>query len=293
METPSDARSAAFFRLFEYGASVDPVFPMSAAVDAYRALWDGPHAWTVGPFSVSVNRLDEFITWAGDDLENWPVAVALDFFDPEWVAATRAGVATAQMFGIRTGAKIRHYDTKLPMGAGIRHGVNIAMGATGEMPVYFEVELSEEHDVRTSMESLIAELDLAGPRLRVAALLNGDTPPLIEVLAEFIADAQQARIRTRLKGGPTQAITSSTGVGILNVIAAYAFGDDRAQIEQILRETNPDAFLLTNHSFGMGGLQVTREDLTHLRWTELTAIELSDPASTIAELVAAGHLPTV
>lgn len=293
METPSDARAAALFRLFEYGAAVDPVFPMSAATDAYRALWYGPHSWTIGPFAVSVNRLDEYVNWASDDVEFWPISIALDFFDPEWVAATRAGVATAQMFGMRTKAKIRHYDTRLPVGAGIRHGVNIAMSATGDMPIYFEVMLSEEHEVRTALDSLIAELDLAGPRLRVAALLSDEPPTSIRLLAEFIAEAKQARIRTRLKGGPRRPITTDAGVGFFNVLAAYAFGEDRAQIELILREANPATFSLTELSFNAGGFDIGREELSHLRWTELTSIELSDPGSALADLIDLGYIRQV
>ncbi len=290
METPTDARSAALFRLFEYGAATDAVFPLSSAVDGYRRLWQGDLSWAVGPFSVSVNRLDEYVTYAGDDVGIWPVAISLDFPDPEWVAATRAGVATAQMFGLRTKAKIRHFDTRLPMGAGLRHGLNIAMMATADIPVYFAVELFDERNVLTSLESLIAELDSAGPRLRAAAVVDPGTPHLIPLLAAFIAEAQDARIRTRLRGGPSHPITSSAGPGILNVLAAYAFGSDRAEIELILRETNPAVFSLTDRALQIDERTAGRDELGHLRWTELTAIELSNPSAAIDGLIEAGYL---
>ena len=290
MDAPTDARSAAFFRLFEYGAATDTVFPMPSAVDGYRRLWEGPHAWATGPFSVSVNRLDEYITSAGNDVGIWPVGISLDFPDPEWVAATRAGVATAQVFGIRTKAKIRHFDTRLPMGAGLRHGVNIAMTATGDTPVYFEVELLNERSVLTSLESLVAELDLAGPRLRAAAVVDPGTPGWAPLLASFIAEAQDARIRTRLRGGLTRPISTSEGPGIVNVLAAYAFGSDRAEVELILRETNPAAFSLDERAFQVDQRSAGRDELGHLRWTELNAIELSNPGAAIEGLTELGFI---
>ena len=290
MDSPSDARSAALFRIFEYGAALDPVYPMSSAVADYRNLWNGSREWLIGPFSVSVNRLDEYVEWAGDDVGTWPVAITLDFPDPEWVAATRAGIATAQMFGARSGAKVRHYDAPLPTGAGLRHSVNMAMAAAGDMPVYFEVELIDERTMFLAMESLIAELDLSGPRLRAAAIIDPKAPPPIALLAAFLAKAQDARIRIRMKGAPRRPITSGQEPGILNVLAAFAFGTNRADIDPILRETNPGAFSLTDRALQMGRFEEHLEELGHLRWTELTAITLSDPAGAIDALTDAGFV---
>lgn len=287
MDPTADARAAALFRIFEYTGALGNL-PLPVAIATYRTLRASRSEWAIGPFAISVTQLETLAANANEEVFGWPLAIVLDYPDEEWVAGVRAGVAAAEVFRARHGAKVRYYCATMPEGNAARHALTAALAATGDIPVYFETNISDTSLMRSGVESLYSATDRAGPKVRITAAINAATTNAHVAL--FLAEINAGPIRTRFTAQQPAAMTNGDSVGFLNLIAAYEFGADLDLIQAILDERSADVVKLSTSGLSIGDTSAGVEALTHMRWSQMTTYATPAVDTALSQLVDIGVL---
>jgi hypothetical protein len=153
-------------------------------------------------------------------------------------------------------------------------GTDISTLADLAPEVYVEVPLDDD------LEAQLAELAEYG--FRAKARCTGG--PLR--LPRFLLECRAQRLQYKLTGGLHHAVRTEHEHGLLNVLAAAAFGD-----EEYIDEEDPDAFALTPTGFRCRGRVASYDEIVQGRSTRLRSIGSCSFFEPVAELEALGMLP--
>lgn len=258
--------------LIDYAGLYPPAsLGMEEAVRNYADYRKSPQAAWLGRFVLPVARLGEFsrarATLAGE-AGAWPLA-ALIGTDPD------SDLAAVETFNKAAAAPAQAVIDSLEMKAERPGDIprSLARMPAG-ITVYFEIQVGNP-------APFLAELAKAGARAKLRT--GGVTPdriPEASDVARFLAACAKARVPFKATAGLhhpfrsrrplTYAPDSPLAVmhGFMNVFLAAAFaaqGMGAADLETLLRDTNPGAFAADGGSFRWGNHVIEPEQLRAAR----------------------------
>ncbi len=308
------ADRALFEGLIDYAGLFPPAsLSMADAALEYRTARREGHSWMLGRFICTASRLEELagllMTSMTAGEEPWPVSVILDG------DVARAAV-TAHSFDaeMEPAAQIALLEVPLPQevsdGRTIEDSVEAADSTvTAAMTVspiampFFEVKLSDQwrpgigNAVTALARHRVSTNRPLGAKLRCGGVA-AEAFPSPEQVAEFILACVEHDLPFKATAGlhhPVRHHDPDLGVmrhGFLNLLAATAFaraGFDRAQLLEVIDETDPAAFAVTAAAASWRDHRVRIGDLTRVRdqFAAYGSCSFSEP---VDDLVALGMI---
>lgn len=161
--------------------------------------------------------------------------------------------------------------------APFRDALGELCGLAGE--VYVEVPLDD---------ALRERLDgIASLGLRAKVRCGGTAVPSVDALAELVRACRERALPFKATAGLHHALPTDGEHGLLNLLAAVAFGDE----ERALEEDDGEAFALDEASFRWRDRSLGPEALAAVRTHQLVAVGSCSFFEPIGELEALGMLP--
>jgi hypothetical protein len=263
--------------VIDYAGLFPPAkLPLTDAVEEYLGIIHGSDKWIVDRFACPVGKLADLAVELIEHPEEpfVPVAV-IGTTQPDhkhWKHGIEHDAAEMAKFqaAVENHAEIQAYEVRLPDHAHVIQYVN-DLKAFANIDVFAELPWGPE--IADSLAAM-AELDSAYAKGRTGGLEASAFPSSAE-LAGFIQQCVQLDLGFKLTAGlhhPLPAIDAQTGAmmhGFLNVIAATSLGlsEDlsKREIEELLNETNPKAFVFKRESLTWRDHKTTLEDIENAR----------------------------
>ncbi len=305
--------------LFDYAGLFPPAaLPMDAAVAEYRAHRAGPEAWLVGPFVVPATRLQEmedaFAAQAPGIPPEPAAAVGITLLPRSADTLQEDLQAFATMAdGSHIPFSLAAVEFRLPPHAlqdpaaadavlerAARAMQGVPIPRAGEpLPVYVELPRPfTQAQLATYMGGLSSRT--APPSFRAKIRCGGDSVaayPSARELALFIHAAHRAGCAFKATAGlhhPFPVLDPATGAtmhGFINVFTASVLHAVHAlplpTLEDILSETDRDAFSLSASHIGWRSWQATAAEVDRVRRTFAMGIgscSISEPVEDLSSL---------
>jgi len=250
-----DARTASFAALIDYEGPFPPA--TLGAVAGYRAARSSPAHWVAGRFLCPSSRLVELASELTKSIRRgehrWEVGVVLE---RDQATSIGAAAAVAQSFHIemQPAAKVASAETRITdlSVAGIGATIDTISSIQPDIVAFLEVDRSGsiQEQVANAAEALHARGQIGGVKLRCGGAAATMFPTTQEV-ADFILAATVHRLPFKATAGLHQPIRhldasiDAWGHGFVNLLiaaGAAAGGESTTTVEEIVAETDPDAF---------------------------------------------------
>ncbi|MDK1027113.1 MAG: hypothetical protein QGM49_07290, partial [Actinomycetota bacterium] len=252
-----DARTAAFAALIDYAGLFPPAsLDMDDAVVAYRRALASPQSWVAGRFLCRASQLTDLAASATASLvagdQPWEIGVIFDL--PPGESAALATDFHAEMDPVMTVAAA---EARLDEPTAVRVGALLdAILAIAPDVVPF-VEVDRSASLRDQVELITDGLEqrhrVGGAKIRCGGV-SPDLVPTPGEVAEFIMAATTRSLPFKATAGlhqPIRHFDEELGVerhGFVNLLMASTFaasGMDRAVLEAVIAEVDPDAFAIS------------------------------------------------
>lgn len=264
--------------------------PLSQAIDEYLRFSQGGDAWFVDRFACGVGKLGDLAAALvkRKDEPFLPVSViGVAQTDPrEWKNGLEQDAAEMAKFEEAADGlgEVQAYEIRVP------DHQDLAARA-GELLQFRNIDLFVELPWGAGMlDSLAAltDLELVSAKVRTGGLRASDFPSSAE-LAEFVQQCAQLDLSFKLTAGlhhPLPTTDPATGAkmhGFWNLLCATALtlsGDlSRREMEMILEETSPKAFVIRRESLVWRDHKATMEDLENARtlFTAFGSCSVAEP----------------
>ncbi len=270
-----DARVAFLDGLLDYAGMFPPAsLDLPAAMSAYLAHLEDPAARLLRRFIVPAERLAELTPWLSYFEKTRPLrlAVLACLDDAETVREFSAG---------HPAVVVESVEVRLPSASTDLIAALACAFAGAEVSV--EAEAADGNDV--SDAAAIRALGAQTPRVGYKLRCGGVTPALIPSVARVArvaASCRDARVSLKLTAGLHHPVRGMGRVGdvpmhgFLNVVGAsllaWSCGLTAVELEPVVAETDPSAFLLDAEVFGWRTHAVTAADVARLRRDAVTGL---------------------
>jgi hypothetical protein len=237
----SDARSALLGRLIDHAALFPPAsmsIPDAAAED--RRARESPYEWMLARFVCPASKLaalGEEMPWAG--APGLSVVLDQDDLDP----LERAAAA---------GAPVEAVELRLPEPVPSPAFLD-ATGRRLRWTPYFELMLGEEW--RDTVPEAVRRVAAAGGRVKLRC--GGAVVPSVEQVALVISACRDAGCVFKATAGLHHPVRRGSEHGFLNLLAAvaraHAQSTSASEIERVLAEEDPGAFVVDREGLAVHG----------------------------------------
>jgi hypothetical protein len=285
------AARALLASLVDYAGLFPPAsLAMAEAVAEYRRWRGSPESWMLGRFVVPAARLAELAGAVGDSAadEPWPLSVL-----PGPDAA--ADLARALAFEREAGARVECVELKAAGPAELETALDAVAGRLA----YVELPADAEHG------PLLARLKARGARAKLrtggvtAEAIPGPAP-----VARFLRECARAGVPFKATAGLHHAVRAEHALsyapaaprakmhGFLNLFTAAALArlGPAADLEAVLREEDPSAFVLEADGLAWRGVRASTAALADCRATFAASFGSCSFAEPVAELRTLGMI---
>jgi hypothetical protein len=255
MNLTVDARTAAFGGLIDYAGLFPPTsLAIGAAVDVYRSARVGPHHWILGRFLCPASDLEELAAIAtsgfGHGEAPWNIGVIMD--RPPGESAALAAAFRREM---TPAMRVTGVEVPISVEASVAALVDMVGTIDKDAATFVEVDVAAP--LRPQVVEIATALDdrsaTGGAKIRCGGL-TPEQFPRPHTMATFIVEAANASLSFKATAGLHQPIRHHDPdldvwrhgfVNILVATAAAADGADLDLVEEIISETDTEAFSVT------------------------------------------------
>jgi hypothetical protein len=246
------------------------------AVEEYLGIVHGPDKWIVDRFACSVGKLNDLSVELTEHPDEPFVGVSvIGTAQPDrkhWKHGLEHDAAEMTRFqkSVENHAEIQAFEIRVPDHEHLAEHVNDLRAFTN---IDLFVELPWGPQMPESL-SILAEMEVVCAKARTGGLEASAFPSASE-LAAFIQQCVQLDLAFKLTAGlhhPLPRVDSNTGAtmhGFMNVLTATAFALSqdlsKREIEELLEERDPKAFVLKRDSLVWRGHKATLEDVENAR----------------------------
>ncbi|HEX2125946.1 MAG TPA: hypothetical protein VHF45_05230 [Thermoleophilaceae bacterium] len=241
----SDARSALLGRLIDHAALFPPAsMSVPEAVSEDHRARESPYGWMLARFVCPVSKLAAL----GEELP-WAAAPGLSVvLDEDDLAPLERAVAA--------GAPVEAVELRLPEAAPSSAFLD-DMSRRLRWTPYFELRLGERWR-ETVTEAVRRVADVGG---RVKLRCGGQAIPSVEQVALVISACREAGSVFKATAGLHHPVRRGSEHGFLNLLAAVvlAHGENASasEIERVLAEEDPGAFVVGREGLAVHGRRAT------------------------------------
>jgi hypothetical protein len=294
MRLALDARTAAFGSLIDYAGTFPPAsLPMDEAVETFRRIRGTPNRWVMGRFLCRASELERLAAVATGSLRRgeppWSIGVIFDI--THGAAAALGQEFQREMAPIMSVASAEARATpEAPPGALIDAMATIDPDITAFIEVDTAANLKEQ--IRGIGTALRERGRPGGAKLRC----GGTTPeafPTVDDVASFIWETSGSSMPFKATAGlhhPVRHHDEGLGVwrhGFVNILLASVAcdaGESRSTVEQIVAETDPDAFAIGTMAASWRDVSLPGAAIARSRRSGFTAFGSCDVDEPLAEL---------
>ena len=269
---------------------------MHEAVESYCDYRSGPESWLISRFICPASRLMELEQeLARVETECVPLSVVGTSGRDigEFEAGLEKDVAEMNRFEDAAGPKceIEAFEVRAPSTSDLEAVVRDLEGF-GDIDVF--VELPWDDGLHDGLVAL-AESEWLGAKARTGGA-DAAAFPSAEALSRFIRDCLNLDLPFKLTAGlhhPLRHVNRQIGVeehGFLNVLCATAMAESHelnsAEIEAILLETAPNAFVFGESGFGWNDFGASIEDIESIRslFVSIGSCSVDEPLDGLEDL---------
>lgn len=294
-----DARTAAFATLIDYAGLFPPAsLSVEDAVGEYRRIRAGASAWVGGRFLCRASQLADLAsvatrTFAAGETP-WEVSVIFDGTPGESAALAKDFHAEMDPVMVVAAAEARLGGAA---NVAVDPLIDSMLSIAPEVVPFIEVDRSRS--IKEQVDSVATTLEsrrrVGGVKLRCGGEAVDSFPTPGEV-AEFIAASVDARMPFKATAGlhqPIRHFDDNLGLerhGFVNLLIATALaeaGEDRATIEHVIAETDPDAFAMSAAFASWRDRKVPGSALRRMRHSGFVAYgscDFNEPTEALIEL---------
>lgn len=294
-----DARTASFGGLIDYAGLFPPAAKtMDAAVAEYAQLRSGRARWIVGKFLCRASELEALAAAAVHHMTNgaqpWEVGAIFDM-------GPGAGAMLVNDFQseMSPALAVSSVEAKTPRSDAEAIATTIESVGSLESETSIFVEIVRGENINDQIDAIAANLRsrgrTGGAKLRCGGLQQKDFPSVDDV-TEFLWSASHERLPFKATAGlhqPVRHFDADLGVwrhGFVNFLVASvacADGAERATVEAIVEEPDPEAFAISAAAVRWRDLHLPGSAIRRSRREGFIAFgscDLDEPISALADL---------
>ncbi len=295
MRLALDARTAAFGGLIDYAGTFPPAsLPMDEAVEEFRRIRTSPNRWVMGRFLSRASELERLAAVATGSMRRgeppWSIGVIFDI-------THGAAAALGQEFQREMAPVMSVSSAEARATPEAPPGALIDAMATIDPDIATFIEVDTATDLTDQIRDISSALRERGRPGGAKLRCGGTTPeafPTVGDVSTFLWEASGSSIPFKATAGlhhPIRHRDEKLGVwrhGFVNILLASVAcdaGESKSTVEQIVAETDPDAFAIGTMAASWRDVSLPGAAIARSRRSGFTAFGSCDVEEPLNDLI--------